>query len=192
MNIDGKRVLITGGSSASLALFKVADVHAMRVYVRVPQSYASQLQVGMTATLKQPQYPGVSFPATLATTSQSVATESRTVLVELTAPNSEGKLWPGTYAEVDFALPPDKNVLLVPSSALIFRAHGAQLAILGAHSRIVLKDVTIGRNLGNEIEITSGITPTDRIVTAPLDTIEDGETVNVTDAPPPAGVLALE
>jgi RND family efflux transporter MFP subunit len=184
--------LITGGSSASLALFKVADVHAMRVYVRVPQSYASQLQVGMTATLKQPQYPGVSFPATLATTSQSVATESRTVLVELTAPNSEGKLWPGTYAEVDFALPPDKNVLLVPSSALIFRAHGAQLAILGAHSRIVLKDVTIGRNLGNEIEITSGITPTDRIVTAPLDTIEDGETVNVTDAPPPAGVLASE
>jgi len=182
--------LITGGSSASLALFKVADMHEMRVYVRVPQSYASQLHAGMKATLKQPQYPGVVFPATLLTTSQSVAAESRTVLVELMAPNPEGKLWPGTYAEVDFALPSDRTVLRVPSSALIFRAHGPQLATIGQDSRIVLKDVTIGRNLGNQIEITAGITATDRIVTAPLDTIEDGERVNVSDAPPPAGAQA--
>jgi RND family efflux transporter MFP subunit len=179
--------LITSGTSAPIPLFKVADMHEMRVYVRVPQSYASQLAVGMTATLTEPQYPGVRFPATLTTTSQSVAADSRTVLVELMAPNPDGKLWAGTYAEVDFSLPADSHVLRVPSSALIFRSHGAQLATVTQAGRIAMKDVSIGRNLGTAIEIKSGITAQDRVVTSPLDTIEDGEMVDVSSAPPPGG-----
>jgi RND family efflux transporter MFP subunit len=177
--------LINAGSSGAVPLFKVADMHEMRVYVRVPQAYASQLVAGMKATLKQPQYPGVTFPATLATTSESVAADTRTVLVELMAPNPQGKLWSGTYAEVDFTLPADKNVLRVPSSALIFRSHGAQLATVTPDNKILMKTITIGRNLGNEIEITSGITAQDRVVSTPLDTIEDGETVQVMDGPKP-------
>jgi RND family efflux transporter MFP subunit len=175
--------LINAGSSNAMPLFKVADMHEMRVYVRVPQAYASQLITGMKATLTQPQYPGVTFPATLATTSESVAADSRTVLVELMAPNPQHKLWSGTYAEVDFTLPADKNVLRVPSSALIFRSHGAQLATVTPDNKILMKTVSIGRNLGNEIEITAGITPRDRVVSTPLDTIEDGETVQILDGP---------
>ena len=171
--------LITGGSSAAVPLFKVADMHEMRVYVRVPQAYASELQPGMVATLAEPQYPGRTFRATLATTSQSVAAESRTVLVELMAPNPDRKLWAGTFAEVRFDVPGDDGVLRVPASALIFRAHGAQLATVDRKNRIVLKDVTIGRNLGTQIEIEDGISAADRVVTTPLDTIEDGDTVNV-------------
>ncbi len=177
--------LITAGSSAAVPLFKVADMHEMRVYVRVPQSYASQLAIGMQATLTEPQYPGITFPAVLATTSQSVAADSRTVLVELMAPNSQGKLWAGTYAEVDFSLPPKPNVLRVPASALVFRAHGAQLATVTPDDRVVMKNVTIGRNLGNEIEIESGISATDRIITTPLDTLENGQSVRVADTQTP-------
>ena len=190
--------LITGGSSAATPLFKVADMHEMRVYVRVPQAYASELQPGMQASLTEPQYPGRSFPATLATTSQSVAAESRTVLVELMAPNPQGKLWAGTFAEVRFDVPGDAGVLRVPASALIFRSHGAQLATVDREDRIVLKDVTIGRNLGTEIEIESGIAAADRVVTTPLDTIEGGDKVNVADAtanpptPPAAPATASE
>ncbi len=175
--------LITGGSSAAVPLFKVADMHEMRVYVRVPQAYASELKPGMQATLAEPQYPGRAFPARLATTSQSVAAESRTVLVELMAPNPDGKLWAGTFAEVRFDVPGDAGVLRVPSSALVFRSHGAQLATVGPGNRIALKDVTIGRNLGTEIEIEDGITQADRVVTTPLDTLEDGDTVNVAEQP---------
>ncbi len=171
--------LITGGSSAAIPLFKVADMHEMRVYVRVPQAYASELRPGMQATLTEPQYPGRTFPASLATTSQSVAAESRTVLVELMAPNKEGKLWAGTFAEVRFDVPGNEGVLRVPASALIFRAHGAQLATVDKDSRVVMKDVSIGRNLGSEIEIESGIDAADRVVSTPLDTIEDGDKVNV-------------
>jgi RND family efflux transporter MFP subunit len=171
--------LIRGGENASVPLFKVADMHEMRVYVRVPQAYASELSVGMHATLTQPQYHGVTFPATLVTTSQSVAADSRTVLVELMAPNPQGKLWAGTFAEVDFALPPAAGVLRVPSSALIFRSHGAQLATVAPDNKIAMKNVTIGRNLGNTIEITSGISAGDRVIASPLDTLEDGQSVEV-------------
>ena len=174
--------LINAGSSAAKPLFKVADMHEMRVYVRVPQSYASQLVAGMHATLTQPQYPGVSFPATLVTTSQSVSADSRTVLAELRAANPGDKLWEGTYARVTFELPGKSDVLQVPASALIFRSKGPQVAVTNPDGRITLKNVTIGRNFGTMIEVLSGIEPSDRVVTSPLDTIEDGQTVKVADA----------
>jgi RND family efflux transporter MFP subunit len=171
--------LINAGSSAAQPLFKVADVHEMRIYVRVPQVYAGELEKGLQAILVQPQYPGTVFPAVLVTTSQSVAAESRTVLAELMASNANGKLWPGTYGEVRFDLPADAAVLRVPASALIFRAPGPQLATLGPDHKLVMKSVTVGRNLGDQIEITSGISAADWVVTSPLDTLEDGEVVDV-------------
>jgi len=174
--------LITAGSNAAAPLFKIADMHEMRIYVRVPQSYAAELKPGMHASLTEPQYPGRVFDARLDTTSVSVALESRTVLVEFLAQNPDGKLWPGTFADVTFDLAGDAHVLRVPASALIFRNNGAQLATLGSGDRIVMKDVTIGKNLGTEIEIESGITQADRIVTSPLDTIENGEQVAVASA----------
>jgi RND family efflux transporter MFP subunit len=179
--------LINAGSSATSPLFRVADMHEMRVYVRVPQAYASALTTGMKATLTEPQYPGEKFPATLATTSRSVAADSRTVLVELMAPNPDGKLWPGTYADVRFALPPDRGVLLVPANALIFRSHGAEVATAGAGGRVAMKSITIGRNLGAEIEVTAGLAANDHVIVAPPDTLEDGESVDVLPPAPDNG-----
>lgn len=179
--------LINQGSSNTPPLFKVADIHEMRVYVRVPQTYASQLTPGMDATLTEPQYPGVPFPAKLITTSNAVAIESRTILVELLAPNSDGKLWPGTYAQVSFHLSNDPNILKVPTSALIFRQHGTQLAVLGPNSTVELKDVRVGRNFGTEMEIISGVSPDDKIIDAPPDTLEAGETVQVASSSDQSG-----
>jgi RND family efflux transporter MFP subunit len=173
--------LIASGSSAPTPLFKVADMHEMRVYVRVPQAYASELKKGLQATLAEPQYPGITFPATLASISDSVAMESRTVLVELLAPNPDGTLWAGTYAEVSFQLAGNPDILHVPASALIFRSHGAQLATV-QNGHVVMKDITIGRNLGNEIEIEQGVSLSDRVITSPLDSLENGEQVQVAGA----------
>jgi RND family efflux transporter MFP subunit len=179
--------LINAGSGAAVPLFKVADMHEMRVYVHVPQAFASQLKPGLQASLVEPQYPGERFPATLATTSQSVAVDSRTVLVELSAANPDGKLWPGTYAEVSFELPADPGVLRVPSSALIFRSKGAELATVGPDGKIVMKPVTVGKNLGRTIEVISGVLASDRVVAAPPDTLEDGDAVDVARGATPAG-----
>jgi RND family efflux transporter MFP subunit len=178
--------LINVGSNAGAPLFRVADMHEMRVYVRVPQSYLSQLQIGMKATLTEPQYPGVTFPATLVTMSNAVSLESRTVLVELAAPNLDGRLWSGTYAQVSFALPGNQDLLRIPTSAMIFRQNGAQVAVVAPGNKVQLKDVTIGRNFGNEVEVVSGLLPADRVIVAPPDTIGGGDHVQVADAIVPA------
>ena len=123
--------LINVGSGSGVELFKVADIHKMRVYVRVPQAYASQLHPGLVADLRLSQFPNETFTARLTTTSNAIAKESRTVLVELMADNSDGKLWPGTFAEVHFKLPPDADVYRVPTSALVFHEHGLELATVG-------------------------------------------------------------
>ncbi len=177
--------LINAGASNARPLFTVADMHEMRVYVNVPQTYASQLKVGMKATLTEPQYPGETFPATLVTSSQSASASSRTILVELQAANPDLKLWDGTYARVEFDIPGKAGVYEIPSSALIFRSNGPEVAVVSPDQTVTLKKISIGRNLGNTLEVLSGLQPSDRVVTAPLDTIEAGQKVVVAGEPTP-------
>jgi RND family efflux transporter MFP subunit len=179
-------VLINAGSGSGPELFSVADVHAMRIYVRVPQTFVPELQIGMKATLQLPQYARESFTAKLATTSSAIAPESRTVLVELHADNADGKLLPGTYAEVHFQLPEPPDVLRLPVSALLFREHGLEVATVGPHGKVVLKPIGIGRDLGNEVEVTSGIGPADRVIDSPPDSIATGNAVQVAGLEPAA------
>ena len=171
--------LINAGSGAGVELFKVADMHEMRVYVRVPQNYSSDLHTGITATLHMPQYPNRKFDATLATTSNAITKESRTVLVELMAANPDGALWPGTFAEVHFDLPPDPNILLLPANTLLFRKEGLQVAVVGPDNKVALKKITIGRDLGPEVEVTAGLLATDRVIDSPSDSLAAGFEVSV-------------
>ena len=172
--------LITPASGQEL--FSVADTHEMRIYVHVPQAMSAMLTPGMTVLVRLPQYPHRDFKAHLDTTSNAVDRASRSLLVELLAPNADGLLWPGTYGEVHFRLPADKNVLQVPSSALLFRRHGTELAVVDAHDRIHLKPVELGRDFGTIIEIRSGLSASDRVVDNPSDSIAEGDQVRVAAA----------
>ncbi len=160
-------------------LFTVADIHAMRVYVRVPQAYAAQIKVGMKAQLHLPEYPDRSFPATLITTAHGVNMQSRTVLVELEAPNPEGILSPGSYASVEFELPPNEKMLLLPTTALMFQEHGMQVATVGKDNKVALQAVKIGRDLGTEVEIVAGLQPSAQVIDQPPDDLDVGEEVKV-------------
>jgi RND family efflux transporter MFP subunit len=171
--------LINAGSGSGPELFSVADMHEMRIYVRVPQTFAPELQIGMTATLRLPQHTKRTFTAKLATTSSSVATDSRTVLVELQADNADGALLPGTFAEVHFQLPEPPDVLRLPTSTLLFREHGLKVATVGPQDKVVLKPIEVGRDLGTEVEVTSGIAASDRVIDSPPDSIGAGDLVKV-------------
>ena len=113
----------TGGGSGP-ELFRVADIHEMRIYVQVPQQLSAGIQPGLTADLHLPQYPDKTFKATVATTSSAINTTARTLLVELHADNPDGQLQPGAYAQVDFELPGNPDVVRMPTSALLFRQQG--------------------------------------------------------------------
>jgi RND family efflux transporter MFP subunit len=160
-------------------LFGVADVHEMRIYVDVPQAFSAQVHAGMSAQLKLPQFPDQSFAATVTTTSDAISQGSRSLLVELRRDNKDGLLQPGAFVEVDFDLPPDPNALRIPASALIFRRIGPEVATVDSNDKVVLKDVVVGRDLGTEVEIKSGLATDDRLIRSPSDSIATGERVSV-------------
>jgi RND family efflux transporter MFP subunit len=173
--------LVRADGSANPALFVVADIHQMRIYVPAPESYAAELKDGMKATLELPEYPDRKFDATIVTTSHAIDQKSRTLLVELLADNKDGLLAPGAFTRVHFQIPPDPNTLTIPASALIYRDTAPKVATVGADNHIVLKEVRVERDLGTVVEIT-GLTPDERIVANPPDSIADGEEVRVMEA----------
>ena len=172
--------LINAGSGNNgPELFRVADIHEMRVYVQVPQQLSAGIRQGLTAELHLPQYPDKTFKATVATTSSAINMSARTLLVELHAENHNDELQPGAYAQVTFELPSDPNIVHVPTSALIFRERGTEIAVLGPDDKVELKPVKIGRNLGTQVEILSGLSPSDRVINSPPDSLGAGDKVRI-------------
>ena len=171
--------LINAGGTAGSALFQVADLHRVRIYVRVPQAYIDFLRPGVTATLRMPQYPGRDFAATLITTSNAIAHDSRTALVQLQADNAEGKLWPGTYTEVRFHVDANPNALSIPTTALLFGEQGVQVATVDANQTVVLKKVQVGQDIGTNVEILAGLSEDDRLIDSPLESLNQGDRVRV-------------
>jgi RND family efflux transporter MFP subunit len=188
--------LVNAGSGAANALFQVSDIRKVRIYVQMPQAYAAELRPGLQASLSLAQYPDRTFDATLVGTSNSFAESTRTVSVQLQADNPDGQLWPGTYTEVTFHVPADPHILRVPSTALVFGPHGMQVATLGADSKVVFKPIKLGRDLGNDAEILSGVTLADRVILSPPEWLSNGDTVKVVQtavAPSsPVGVKVAE
>jgi membrane fusion protein, multidrug efflux system len=175
----GKYVNAAGGDAGArdAELFTVADVHEMRVFVAVPQDYADQLRAGLTATIHLPSQPGKPITAKFLTTAQSFNANTRTAVTELTVGNSNHALWPGTYVDVEFQVAADPTVLTMPEQALIFRAAGTQVAIVDAQNRVHLRNVTLGQNLGQTVQVTSGLSAGDRLVNNPPAGLLEGESV---------------
>jgi RND family efflux transporter MFP subunit len=177
----------TGGGNGP-ELFRVADIHMMRIYVQVPQQLSAGIKAGLKAELHLPQYPDKIFKAVVATTSSAINTTARTLLVELHADNPDSELQPGAYAQVDFELPSNPNVVRIPTSALVFRERGMEVALVGPDDTIELKAITLGRNLGTEVEVVKGLAAGDRLVNSPPDSLATGDKVRIAGhGPAPAG-----
>lgn len=169
--------LTSRGSPQSL--FTVADVHKLRIFVSVPQNFSDALRPGLSATMTLPQEPGKRIPLQFLTTAKAVAAATRTIVTEFVLDNPGGELWPGTYVSVQFTFPSDPNVLIVPEQAVLFRAQGSQVALIGDGDRVKLQDVGIGRNLGTDVQIVSGLKADDRLVANPSLGLLDDQQVKV-------------
>jgi membrane fusion protein (multidrug efflux system) len=173
--------LVNAGGKSGKPLFQVSDIHEMRVYVNVPQAYLAEMKPGLEATLEMPGMEQ-SFAAKLVSTSNAIAESSRTGLVELQADNPDGKLWPGAFTEVHFHIPSDPNALRIPATALVFGAHGMSVAAIDADGKVELKKVTLGRNLGDSVEVRSGLNIADRLIDSPQEALQSGDSVRVAGA----------
>jgi multidrug efflux pump subunit AcrA (membrane-fusion protein) len=149
--------------------------------VEVPQTYAAYIPRGMRAELKLPENPRDTFPATVTDTSQAISETSRTLLVELEADNKQGALLPGAYAEVHFSITGASGTVRIPTSALLFQQHGLQVAVVGADNKAHLKSIELGRDLGTEVEVIKGLSPSDRVIDSPPDSIAESGVVEIAD-----------
>jgi RND family efflux transporter MFP subunit len=176
--------LIVAGSGGQ-ELFHMAQTGKLRVYVHVPEPYALDVAPGQMATLTTPESPGVTFDAKVITTSESIATASRTLLTELEVDNSKNQILPYSYGEINFKPHEAHPPLTLPSNVLIFHSLGLQVGVVRPDGTVELRSVKVGRDFGQTIEILGGVTPADRVIANPTDSLVDGVKVRVLDAPTP-------
>ena len=182
--------LINAGSGKGLELFVISDTHKLRLYVNVPQNYVAQIKPGTTARMGVPERPGQTFTATVEASAQSVDPASGATLVQLAVDNEAGELMPGAFANVHFELPLDSANLTVPASALTFDHSGVRVAMVGSDNHITFKSITIARDLGDVVEISSGLAANDRIIDSPPDGIVNGDQVRIAPGSTSASMLA--
>jgi len=170
--------LIDAGSGTSRALFALAQSDPLRVYVQLPQAYAQNVSVGQKVVVTQAELPGQQFHGTVTHISGAIDVPTRSLQVEVTLPNPDNTLRPGAYVQV--ALPSVARAQwMVPGNALLFRAEGPRLAVVDAKGDVQLRKVVIAQDLGQTLEIESGIDGNDRIIINPSDSIADGDHVEI-------------
>lgn len=169
--------LVDAGSTGS-NLFVIADTTKLRVFVDVPETYAGSVHIGMPVTVTLSSYGAKPFSGTVARTADALDPNSRTLRTEIDVDNAGQALVPGVYANVKLALSTTTHNFIVPANTLLFRSEGLRIALVDAQQRVHLQPVTLGRDFGNTIEVTSGLDAKTRIVLNPSDSLYEGEQVS--------------
>ncbi|KVO58413.1 efflux RND transporter periplasmic adaptor subunit [Burkholderia stagnalis] len=180
-NVDVGDLVSSG--NAGRALFTVVQADRLRLYVQVPQAYAQQVKTGQHVSVAQAELPGQTFDGTITRTSEAIDVTTRSLQIEITLPNPDGRLLPGAYVQATLPMAPAGR-LSIPANTLLFRAEGPTVATVDAHGQIRLKPVTVLRTVGQTLEIDGGITPDDRLVVNPSDALANGDQVVIAKQPP--------
>ena len=177
-NVDLGALINAGSNGAGKELFHIAAVREMRVYVQVPQAYSRAARPGISAELALAELPGRRFQGRIARTSNAIDPASRTLMVEVDVDNRDGALLPGAYVQVRLKLRAADRALTVPVNVLLFRSEGIGVAAV-RDGRIVLLPIAIGHDYGDSVEVTSGLSPADRLIVNPPDSIVAGQAVQI-------------
>jgi RND family efflux transporter MFP subunit len=172
--------LITSGSGAGASpLFRIAQIENLRIFVNVPQTFVRSIATGQEARVLVPEFPQRAFVGRIESTAGALDPASRTLLTEVRLRNEDRALMPGMYAQVKFSVVPADPVWVVPAAALIARAAGSQVVSIRGDSTVHYVSVQLGRDLGQSVEIVSGLAGSERLVVSPPDGLKEGVRVAV-------------
>ena len=174
--------LINADSSAGLALFVVSDIQKLRLTVSVPQNFVPAVKLNTKVEITVPEYPGKVYAGVVEASARSVDPASGTTRMQVVVDNAAGELMPGAFATTRIQLPENAQALSIPACALIFGQAGLRVALLDGNDKVKLTRVTISRDLGQVVEIGSGLTRDDRVIESPPDGLSDGDPVRVVSA----------
>ncbi|MFA5958904.1 MAG: efflux RND transporter periplasmic adaptor subunit [Tatlockia sp.] len=176
-SIDIGSLINAGSGSNVVPLFHIVQANPLRVYVQIPQTYVANIKPDMTVTLHFSEYPGKSFPAKLYKTADAINAASLTLLAQFWAQNPNGELLPGGYTEMHFKMPLSPKLIRIPVNTLLFRAQNMQVGVVNKQGVVHLRKITISRDFGNEVEVSTGLTVGERILLNPPDSLFEGQQV---------------
>ncbi len=168
----------TGGGPGR-ELFHIATLDRLRVFIGVPQAGSAAATPGLPVEVDVAERPGVTVPGKIIRNSNAIDPATRTMLVEIDLENRDGAILPGASVQVHLKLAGGAPTLLLPVSALLFRAEGPRVATIVHGNRAALIPVTIGRDFGNKVEVTSGLPPGTAVIDGPPDSLIEGQQVQV-------------
>ena len=178
-NVDVGTLINSGNGGPAREMFHVAEIGTLRVFVNVPQAYVGSIQAGQKVELRVQELPGQVFTANLARFTHAVDTTSRSMLAILLVPNPRGILLPGMYAQVRFAATRSMPAVLIPGDALLVGTKGTRVASVDAENHVRFRNIQVGIDYGNEVEVLSGLQAGDLVVMNPTDAVREGVRVDV-------------
>lgn len=181
-----ERGALVSAGSATTALFKLAALDTVRVYVNVPQNIAPGVKLDLPAKVVVREFPNRPFEGKIAHTAGALDPATRTMLTEVRVPNADHTLLAGMYAQVALTLPTPHRVLEIPATALITDGMGTRVAIVDGSNKIHLANVVIERDTGSTFEISGGIEATDKVVRVANVDLTEGRLVDLAAPPAPA------
>jgi RND family efflux transporter MFP subunit len=190
-NYDAGALISVSNTAAGKELFRVEQTDTLRVFVSVPQGYATDVKPGQEADLVVRNYPGQAFKGKVARTAGAIDLATRTLRVEVDVPNGDHKLFPGMYGQIRFKIPQAKPALRLPTSAFVFGTDGMRVTVLEG-DKVHYRPVVVGRDFGSEAEVASGVSADEQVVTNPGEHLADGMEVAVAKpkGKPPEGAKA--
>ncbi len=174
-----------GSSSSSPSLFSLAQINTLRFYVSIPQTYLGIVGVGQPVQVTVQEAPGRIFRGTIARTAGALDPSSRTLVAEVRLNNRDGALRPGMFAQATIKVPHPFGSVVIPGPALLTNAQGTQVLLVGKDNKVHFRSITVGRDFGKVIEVTSGLSVGDQVISSPSDSLTEGETVKLAPPPPP-------
>ena len=181
-NYDVGALLSPTATAAGQEIFDLQQTDKLRVFVNVPQGYANSVKVGQEAHLEIRNFPGRKFDGRITYTAGAINPVTRTLRTQIDFDNPNGELFAGAYGEIDLPVTPQQPVMVINSSALVFAAAGTQVATVDAAGKVHIKPVVVGRDLGTELQVSSGLSADDRVVVNPGERTTEGATVDATEA----------
>lgn len=179
-NMDPGALITAGSGSNVREIFRLAQIHTLRIFANVPQTHVPSIRAGQDARVLVPEFPRRVFTGKVTRTANALDAASRTLLTEVQIPNPDGVLLPGMYAEVEFRVASANRPLIIPATVLVVRADGSHAVVsVGTDGKARYRKITIGRDFGSEAEVIAGLRGDERLVENPSDDLEDGAAVQV-------------
>jgi RND family efflux transporter MFP subunit len=176
-NVDPGDLITADNPSTERQLFHVAKIDPLRIFVDVPQVFSTDVKPGQKAMLYRREDPSKQYEGTVTRTANALDPNTRTLRTQVNVPNPKGALLPGMYLQVKFAFDREVVPVIVPSAAVIIRTGGPRVAIVDEHDQVRYRDVKLGRDLGEELEVLGGLKPGQRVIVYPGDDLPEGTTI---------------